>query len=566
MPVSRATSWTKTRHRKKPKAPAAALPQVDIVQAMDDPTLFGGSFHGPSWDAWRAILKAAYALPMSPDEVEFFRSVTDRDPPKKRVRELWLIIGRRGGKDSVASLILAYSAAWFSGQGKLRPGERALCACLATDRDQASIVLDYARGYFDDIAALKPLIQDDERASDLELTNRCDISVMTSNFRAVRGRPILLAIFDELAMWRDEKSANPDEEIYRSIVPGTLTLAPEALIVGISSPYRKGGLLYAKFKQHYGQDDDDILVVRAPTRAFNPLIPQSVIDAEIARDPAAMRAEYMGEFRDDVGGWMLAEIIEAAVDAGVRVRPPVAGVKYVAFADPSGGARDSFTLAIAHLDGQNVVLDCLHEIKAPFDPAVATFEMSAILKQYGLTTVTGDKYGAQWVVSAFASHGIQYRHSKRDRSEIYLDVMPQFTSGRARLLDNARMVGQFCALERTTAPSGRDKVDHGKGGHDDLCNAVAGALVLASVVRQPMSFVAPAVVESGPHWTRAIDTTADRNIGLLGLLEGNSKPGGLPNPENAARRGEPPPAAPATPVRPFKLSEMGSIYDGRRRT
>jgi hypothetical protein len=250
--MPRPQDWTRAVRKRKPKKAAAELPKVDIVQAMDDPSLFGGSFQGPSWDAWKAILKAAYALPMTDAEVEFFRSVTDRDPPKKRVRELWLIIGRRGGKDSIASLILAYSAAWFSGQGKLRPGERALCACLATDRDQASIVLDYARGYFDAIPALRPMVQDDERTSDIELTNGCDIAVMTSNFRAVRGRPILLAIFDELSMWRDEKSANPDEEIYRAIVPGTLTLGTDAMIVGISSPYRKSGLLYSKFKKHYG--------------------------------------------------------------------------------------------------------------------------------------------------------------------------------------------------------------------------------------------------------------------------------------------------------------------------
>jgi hypothetical protein len=524
--MPRPQDWKRNARKRKPKKAAAELPKVDIVQAMDDPSLFGGSFHGPSWDAWRAILKAAYALPMTDAEIDFFRSVTDRDPPRKRVRELWLIIGRRGGKDSIASLILAYTAAWFGGQNKLRPGERALCACLATDRDQASIVLDYARGYFDEVAALKPLIQDDQRAADIELTNRCDIAVMTANDRAVRGRPILVAILDELAKWRDETSQNPDTEIYRAIVPGTLTLASEAMIIGISSPYRKSGLLHAKFKQHYGRDDDDVMVVRAPTTAFNPLIPQSVIDDEVARDPAANRAEYLAEFRDDIGGWMLAEVIEAAVDAGVRVRPPVAGGKYVAFADPSGGARDSFTLAIAHLDEQNVILDCLHEIKAPFDPAVATFEMAAILKQYGLSSVTGDKYGAQWVVSAFASHGIQYRHSKRDRSEIYLDAMPLFTSGRARLLDHARMVGQFCSLERTTAPSGRDKVDHGKGGHDDLCNAVAGAMVLAAVVKRAMSFAPPFSA------SRSRDFESHRP-GMVRTIEAVAEPQ-PPKPANAA--------------------------------
>jgi hypothetical protein len=39
------------------------------------------------------------------------------------------------------------------------------------------------------------------------------------------------------------------------------------------------------------------------------------------------------------------------------------------------------------------------------------------------------------------------------------------------------MVSQFCALERKTSSMGKDKIDHGPGGHDDLCNAAAGAMV-----------------------------------------------------------------------------------------
>jgi hypothetical protein len=60
--------------------------RFDIVQAMD--TLFMRSFEGEScWDAWRVILKAAFALPMTTDEVAFFRTIAgDRDPPKMRVK------------------------------------------------------------------------------------------------------------------------------------------------------------------------------------------------------------------------------------------------------------------------------------------------------------------------------------------------------------------------------------------------------------------------------------------------------------------------------------------------
>jgi hypothetical protein len=124
---------------------------LSIVEAMDDPGLFQPWFRGATWNGWRSILRAAYALPMSDDDRTFFRSVADRDPPARRVREAWFIAGRRSGKDSIASLITAHSAAMFDRkQGKLRRGEKALCSCLASDRDQSKIVLNYVRSYFDD--------------------------------------------------------------------------------------------------------------------------------------------------------------------------------------------------------------------------------------------------------------------------------------------------------------------------------------------------------------------------------------------------------------------------------
>jgi hypothetical protein len=58
--------------------------------------------------------------------------------------------------------------------------------------------------------------------------------------------------------------------------------------------------------------------------------------------------------------------------------------------------------------------------------------------------------------------------------------LPLFTSGRARLLDSKRLVTQFASLERRTSPIGKDRVDHGPGGADDLCNSAAGALVAAA--------------------------------------------------------------------------------------
>ena len=76
-----------------------------------------------------------------------------------------------------------------------------------------------------------------------------------------------------------------------------------------------------------------------------------------ADDPDAYRSEVLGGFRAGVSTFLDPEAIAACVATGVRERPPQPGRRYVGFADPSGGRRDAFTLAIAHADAETAVLD-----------------------------------------------------------------------------------------------------------------------------------------------------------------------------------------------------------------
>jgi hypothetical protein len=489
MPAGRRS--TSARAPAEPRPAPRAKPALNIIDALDDEALFKPWFRGESWDGWRAVLKAIYALPMTETERAFFRTISDREPPRSVVREWWGIGGRRLGKDAVASVIATFSAAMFAGQQYLRPGERALVMCLACDRDQARIVLNYIRAFFKDIDLLKGMVQR-ETATGFELNNGVDIAVATNSFRSVRGRPIVCAILDEVAFWRDETSSKPDEETYKALTPALASI-PGSMVIGISSPYRKTGLLYGKYKMHFGSDGD-ILVIKAPTRTLNPTIPQAVIDRALLDDPAAAKAEWLGEFRDDIAGFADIALIEAAVDYGVTVRPPRPGTRYRSGCDPSGGARDSFTAAIAHDEGNIAVLDCVVEIKAPFNPTSATEQIAEVLKSYGLKETVGDKYAAEWVVDAFAKCGIKYQHSERDRSSIYLDALPLFTAGRVRLLENNRLTNQFASLERRTSSAGKDRVDHGPGGHDDVCNSAALALVARG--RSPLIITPEMIAQS----------------------------------------------------------------------
>ncbi len=452
---------------------------ISTSEAMSSPYLFGPSFAGSSWDRWRAVIKASDSggKALTDDETELFAEVAGRDPPSRRVRELVAIVGRGGGKDSIASLIATCAAINFDPRAsKLRPGETVVVMCLACDRAQAGIVFGYIRAYFETIPALRSLVIN-WGSDSIELRNGVVIEVHTNNFRAVRGRSLLCVIFDELAFWRDENFASPDIEVHGAVTPG-LGRVPNSMLIMISSAHKRSGLLFQRYRDHYGKDSDDVLVVHGTTLQFNPSFDAKIIERALEEDPQRYGAEYLSRWRDDLTSMFGRDLLDAAIDRNVIVRPPASSIRYTAGCDASGGRNDSFTAAIAHRehDGK-IVLDLAYERKPPFNPSEVVAEIVALMREYRCAQITGDKYAAGWVVEAFQKAGARYIQSDRDRSAIYMDTLPLFTSGRARLLDSPRLISQFAALERRTFSTGRERIDPGPG-HDDLCNSAAIAMSL----------------------------------------------------------------------------------------
>ena len=116
-----------------------------------------------------------------------------------------------------------------------------------------------------------------------------------------------------------------------------------------------------------------------------------------------------------------------------------------------------------------------------------TEEFSELLKQYHVNTVRGDRYAGEWPRERFREHEISYDPADKTKSELYLEVLPAINSGKVELLDNRRLTSQLASLERRTSRAGRDTIDHASGSHDDLSNAAAGALVMATGRRQQLT-------------------------------------------------------------------------------
>jgi hypothetical protein len=280
---------------------------------------------------------------------------------------------------------------------------------------------------------------------------------------------------EEVAFWNVE-GLNPDREVLRAVRP-TMQTIPNAKLFAISSPYAKTGILYETYREYFGEESEDVLVWQASSLRMNPTLSEERIRKETEKDPEASLSEYDALFREDLETFLSTELIERAIIPSRLELPPVEEVQYQAFCDPSGGRQDAFTLAIGHVEGQDKIIDVLKGKPAPCDPHEAVKEFADVLTEYGVRTVTVDRYAGDWVVKAFEAQGITAQVCSKVKSDIYLEAEPAFTQGAVELPQHKTLLKELRQLERVRR-SGKDRVDHPPRLHDDYANAVAGVLYL----------------------------------------------------------------------------------------
>ncbi|MDX8537852.1 hypothetical protein RFM23_09480 [Mesorhizobium abyssinicae] len=467
-------------------------PLISMREALADPDLFGTILPGDSWAAWRVLLVAMMGEPLTDDERIIFTALTQREhEPLQPIEEFWGVVGRRGGKTRAMSVLSAYLAALCDWSDVLVRGEIGKLIYAAYNQKQANIAFSYAKSIFE----LPLFAQSVESISAdiIELKTSIELEVRAATWRGLRSVTSIGAIFDELAFFQSEEhSSNTDREILNAVRPSLATTSGP--LIAISSPFGKMGEVYQTVQRDFGPKGDPlILVARGASRDFNPSLSERVVTRALERDAAAARAEYLGEFREDLAAFVDVAVVQACIAKGLAaILPNALRRPYWAFCDPAGGSgSDSMTLAIGH-DGLSdqqlgkdlIVLDKLVEVKPPFRPEAVVAQFCEALKSYGCTIVYGDGYAADWVVDAFGRYGITYWRSPLNKSELFLNFLPLLNSRSIQLLDDQKMMAQLVGLQRRVTSGGREVIDHAPNGHDDLANAVAGCLAMIARARR----------------------------------------------------------------------------------
>jgi hypothetical protein len=457
---------------------------ITLHQALHDQRLLGAALGDPAtWQTWFAVLKAAYGEALTDAELERFERVAGgRKPPRCKVRRFVAAVSRRAGKGRAAAALATYeSVALVDHRNRLAPGEVGVVAVISPTRAQSAIVRDYTLGYFEASPVLRGEVAE-TTADEIRLKSGAVICTLSSDYRTLRGRTLLLAVLDEASFLRDETSSTPDIEAARALLPGLATTG--GMLVVLSSPYRRTGLLFQLHRDYFSKASDEALVVAGASTDFNPTLDSDGVAAALAADPEAARSEWLGEWRSDLAAFLDDATIEAAIDRSRPLElPPRVGFNYVAFTDSSAGRHDAFTVCIAHVANGRVFADVVQGRKPPFDPASVATDYAILATEYGCRVVHGDSFSGEWVASAFRAAGVEYQRAELTRSELYLEGLPLWARGLVSIPDHYQLLRELRLLERRTARSGRDSVDHGVGGTDDYANALFGALVLANTHR-----------------------------------------------------------------------------------
>jgi len=448
---------------------------MNIIEFIEDPQLLNDqSLSLPQ----KVSLKSVYGLELDKAEKAIFRKITGLKQygPGKERSEASFILGRRSGKsDKIASNIALYEAC--SRKHKLSIGQTGVVmVCASEKRRQARIVYDYCLGKLKHSKILRKMIKN-VTAEEILLTNNIAIQIFPADIGKIRGAALVAFIGDETAFWKNQ-GVNIDVDVLDAARPG-LDFEYSKMIK-ISTPYMMKGEIYQDFKQFYGVPNDDCLVFQGDTKLFNPSYSERKLKRMKKRKPLLYKQEYLALFRADLSSMFDPAVIDNAVDFNRPLElPPMDGKTYRCFVDVAGGGgRDSYSIAIGHLENEKAIIDVVRSRRPKFNPSEVTAQYSSLVKGYGISEVIGDKFSGDWASNSWAEHDIEYKRSEKTKSELYLEAESPFNTERVELPNKDLAITQLKNLVRKTRSGGKDSVDTDGGVPEDEANVIAGCIWL----------------------------------------------------------------------------------------
>ena len=172
------------------------------------------------------------------------------------------------------------------------------CLCIAENVEQAKVVFNFAKGIIQHSPSISREVKTINKQT-IIFNNGIRNQVRASSAQGLRELTLIGCICDEAAAWYRNSGPDADREILIAVTPALLTT--KGMLIVISSPRQRRGILWDFHKKYFGpHGDPNILVACGPTAKFNLTLDQADIDAAIAENPVENTSEYLATFRSDL--------------------------------------------------------------------------------------------------------------------------------------------------------------------------------------------------------------------------------------------------------------------------
>lgn len=426
---------------------------VGLLEACADPQLL----NFPLWPKQRDLLASVEAGPRT---------------------HVWAL-GRRCGKTTMAALVAVWDCLFRPHvQERVRPGERRYAMCVATNREQARLLVRAAKSIVENSPLLADLV---EQATEDEVAfvNGTALRAFPCSSRGGRGWPISTLVMDEAAHFLTETDGyQTAERVWEALAPSTAQFGADARVIVSSTPYGTDGLFASLFEQAESGELPDARAHRLATGDVNPTIDLGYLASEERRNPGSFRAEYLAEFTSSGDAYLDFERFEIAPRGAL---PPDAGTGWIVGIDPAF-SRDPFGVAVVGRSREHdsrLVLGYADAFRPHGDFSGPVDAVADVCRRYDARAVT-DQFAAVAVVERLEGQGVSVRAehiSAPTKTAAFSELRARLYDGTLELYEHPDLVAELRRL-RTRFTAGQAAVTNPRvgGSHGDIAQALALAV------------------------------------------------------------------------------------------
>jgi hypothetical protein len=445
---------------------------------------------------------------MTEYEIYEFLTESPYDPKAikaAKINKINLICGRRSGKTLLSAVIAIYCAISNNWKPFLKKTPFATVLIMSHSREFSDEVLEVIRSLIEASDILSRLVNKDKKNTNSTMNlktpwvlqggiiqySRVQIKVSAASSKTTRGVAACAVLCDEIAFWNlSEDMKETDTKIMKAIRPSMKQFGEFAMLIKLSSPGIKQGILHQEYKQRQeGVLPETYAIFKAPSWVMTPadVLPAVELIEEWRLDPDGFDNEYRGNFSDSLSNFILPERIDMSVMKGVEFLPPdETGIKYFPAID-AAYKGDTFTFSLTGYVNGRLRQFVSKGWKGTKAQPVSSFEVAefikTVCKQYRCDEVSADQFSFQPLKEIFEKYGltlVETVFTPAFKKKIYFNLKKLVHSQQADLLDNEIQTRELKELVVEQSSTGNIRIGHPNGGSDDFADSLAISAFMAT--------------------------------------------------------------------------------------